>query len=115
MYFNAEMKIKTTAIFKKFPVSSATAVVLIFIAIEALFSFCTTITCPPFSDVYFDRWFPYKQNQSVYFLSSRGNKDTIQIDRVNRSGPYTSSGSWAGCGSDAAIASTSSHNIYKLQ
>lgn len=102
------MKQKRHALFRRWPALSTGAGLFTFVAIESLFTFCSS-TCPPFSDAKFDRWFPYRFGQALYFTSSLGNKDTIQLDFVHRSGesnrPY-----YRSCTMDASMNSKLSAN-----
>lgn len=97
------MKQKLNLFFKRYPAFGFVVPVLLFIGIEGLFSFCSKVTCPAFSDPHFDKWFPYRPGQSFIFLSSRNNRDTLKAGRVEKSEAYDTYGTRSKCSMDAAV------------
>jgi hypothetical protein len=79
------MKRRINTLFRRYPAASLASVLVFFISIESLFSFCTPIECPAFSDQNFDAWFPYREKQNLYFISSNNERDTISIDEIFKS------------------------------
>jgi len=61
-------------------------IALVAFAVLQVFTFCSrTISCPAFSDAAFDAWLPYQQDQWLFFINSRQQKDSIRIGVVERS------------------------------
>ncbi|SEN60106.1 hypothetical protein SAMN04488505_111170 [Chitinophaga rupis] len=61
-------------------------IALIAFVVLQVFTFCSrTISCPAFSDAAFDAWLPYRQDQRLFFMNSRQQKDSILIEVVERS------------------------------
>ncbi len=78
------MKAPLNRLFRKHPVMVTMAIAALFIAAQAIFSYCTKI-CPAFNDRYFDEWFPYKKGQLLVFSNSPSVTDTITIAEVSKS------------------------------
>lgn len=70
-------------------------------------------TCPAFGDNQFDLWFPYKENQILYFKSGTGTVDSIKISRASRTSEYQITKKFlnpAHCSTSAIIASDLTFN-----
>lgn len=94
--------------FKKHPKLSYASLILFLIVIEVGFSFCSKKKCGGFADDNFDNWLPYKEGQTLYFLSNKNDRDTFSGLSVTKSQPYETSGGYGGggeCNSDAVIKS----------
>lgn len=66
------------------PVAVMAASVILFMGVQAVFSFCGKKTCFAFNNVLYDSWFPYKAEQSIIFTSG-GKSDTLHITHTERS------------------------------
>ena len=77
---------KVRQLFRKYPAVLFMVLCLLFIGIEAIFSFCSEkkdIVCPTFSNINYDQWFPYATNQSFRFQSP-SNSDSLKIIAVSK-------------------------------
>lgn len=100
------MRKSLTSFFARRTAWSYAGIIVLFIGVEALFSFCSKKkSCPAFQDPDFDYWFPYRQGEVVYFQSTGNDKDTLRIETVHRSEAYETGGGWYGgsCNSGASI------------
>jgi hypothetical protein len=68
----------------RYPVAVMAASIILFMGLQAVFSFCGKKTCFAFNNAYYDSWFPYKQKQSIVFASG-SELDTLKITFVDRS------------------------------
>jgi hypothetical protein len=106
------MKQRFRSFFKKHPTANLIGLSVLFVLIEALYSFCSvdktpeedSKLCPAFSDANFDAWFPYSHNQKLFFTSSLGAKDTLTIGTVEKS-PDTYTAVSLSCSSNASVRS----------
>ena len=64
---------------------------LLFIFLQASFSFCSKKKCPAFSDKEFNAWFPYTQNETVYYKTINNDEDSINNFSVYKSSAAASS------------------------
>ncbi len=70
-------------------------------------------TCPPFNDTAFAAWFPYEVDQKLIYKTAGSFPDTITINSLLGSGPYTLDGSAAvidSCYSTGVISSLQTIN-----
>lgn len=111
------MKRKADAFFRKYPTLSTLATAAVFIVVQALFSFCSKVHCPAFSDALYDSWLPYHQNQLLVFADSSGQTDSITISQADQSEAYTTSAGFGGqrCDISARLQSTpGTYRYYEL-
>lgn len=73
------MKDSITQFFRRHPLLSTGITILIFVFVQAIFSFCSKKTCPAFESKPFNNWFPYAKGQTLLFISNKGNQDTLKI------------------------------------
>lgn len=91
--------------FKKHPKLSYVGLAALLILVEVGFSFCSKKKCGGFADANFDNWFPYKEGQTLYFLSNRNDRDTFSGLTIDKSVPYETGGGYSrgSCDMDAQI------------
>jgi hypothetical protein len=70
---------------------------------------CTKTDCPAFADAGFDAWFPYQQDQTIYFTSDKNDKDTLLFNSVYRSGEHRTYGGGGKCNAWAYYSSSYIH------
>jgi len=105
------MKLTILRIAKAFPKLSLALSIVLFIAVEAIFSACTNHECLGFEDSSFDLWFPYKSLDSIYFANTSNKMDTIIIGSIYKTEPYQT---YKECESTISISSLSSPTRSKL-
>lgn len=71
-------------IITRHPVAVMTTSVVLFMGVQAVFSFCGKKTCFAFNNADYDNWFPYKEKQTIVFASGSVT-DTLNITTVERS------------------------------
>lgn len=91
--------------FKKHPKLSYVGLAVFLILVEVGFSFCSKKKCGGFADANFDNWFPYKEGQTLYFLSNKNDRDTFSGLTVTKSQPFETGGGYSRgeCSSNAEI------------
>src|SRR5438105_11545742 len=96
------MKKYFNRLFYLYPRLSICIVGISFILLHAVFTFCSKKKCPPFSNKYFDNWFPYHAGELIRFKNSTGSDNTITFQQIFKSqgyesGGYNSRACMAGC------------------
>ena len=89
------MNKKISSFFEKHPRLSIVLTAVFFVLVHGIFSFCSKIKCPGFSNKEFDLWFPYTKGQQQIFESSAG-RDTITIAYVTKDPGYTTNSGYGG-------------------
>jgi hypothetical protein len=49
------------------------------VLVEVGFSYCSKKKCGGFADANFDSWFPYTDDQRIYLLSNKNDRDTLDL------------------------------------
>lgn len=86
------MKKSLSSFFRSYPAFSFGCIMVLFILIQSIFSFCTKIKCSGFTNEAFNEWFPYKEHQVLLFDNSSGATDSINISELFKTAPYENSG-----------------------
>ncbi len=86
------MKQKLNRFFKKHPKLSYAGLIVFLIIVEVGFSYCSKKKCGGFADANFDNWFPYKEGQTLYFLSNKNDRDTFSGLTIIKSEPFETGG-----------------------
>lgn len=81
--------------FKKHPKLSYLSLAIFLVVVEVGFSYCSKKKCGGFADANFDIWFPYKEGQTLYFLSNKNDRDTFYGLTINKSQPYETGGGYS--------------------
>lgn len=95
----------TNRFFKKHPKLSYVSLAVFLVLVEVGFSYCSKKKCGGFVDANFDNWFPYKEGQTLYFLSNRNDRDTFSGLTIDKSAPYETGGGYSrgSCDMDVQI------------
>jgi hypothetical protein len=64
------------------------------VLVEVGFSYCSKKKCGGFADANFDSWFPYTDDQRIYLLSNKNDRDTFSGLTIVKSTPNEAGGSF---------------------